>query len=190
MVPLAELWLPILLSAVFVFIVSSILHVLVPLHKDDFARLPGETQLLEAMRNQNVQPGSYMFPCGESIKDMATPEMIEKCNKGPVGIMTVTVSGPPAMGKNLAMWFIYSVVVGIFVAYIAGQGLARGAEYMAVFRMTAATAILVYAVSYIVDSIWKWQKWGTTIKFVFGGVLYGLATAGTFAWLWPEAAAS
>ena len=187
MIPLTELWLPILVSAVFVFIVSSILHMVIPIHKGDFAKLPGEEQLLEAMRNQNVQPGSYMFPCGESIKDMGTPEMIEKCNKGPVGIMTVTVSGPPGMGKNLVMWFIYSVVVGIFVGYIAGLGLDRGAAPMAVFRMTADAAILAYGVSAIVDSIWKWQKWGTTIKFVFDGVLYGLATAATFAWLWPDA---
>ena len=188
MIPLTELWLPILLSAVFVFIASSILHMVIPIHKGDFAKLPGEEKLLDAMRGQGVQPGSYMFPCGESMKDMSTPEMIEKCNKGPVGIMTVTVSGPPAMGKNLVMWFLYSVVIGIFVAYIAGLGLDRGAAFMAVFRMTAAAAILGYAASAIVDSIWKWQKWSITLKFIFDGLVYGLATAATFAWLWPEAA--
>ena len=145
MVPLAELWFPILLSAVFVFVVSSILHMVIPIHKDDFAKLPGEEKLLDAMQSQNLQPGSYMFPCAESMKDMGTPEMIEKCNKGPVGIMTVTVSGPPAMGKYLSMWFIYSIIIGIFVAYIAGLGLERGAESMTVFRMTAAAAVISVA---------------------------------------------
>ena len=185
---LAELWLSILLSAVFVFIVSSILHMVIPIHKGDFAKLPGEEKLLEAMRSENLQPGSYMFPCGESMKDMGTPEMIEKCNKGPVGIMTVTVNGPQAMGKYLVMWFMYSILIGIFVAYIAGLGLEHGASFMTVFRMTAAAAILGYAASAVVDSIWKYQRWGITLKFVFDGLLYGLTTAATFAWLWPDAA--
>ena len=187
MVPLTDLLFPILLSAVFVFIVSSILHMVIPIHKDDFAKLPGEEKLLEVMRSENLQPGSYAFPRADSMKDMGTPEMIEKCNKGPVGFMTVTVNGPPAMGKYLAMWFMYSIIIGIFVAYIAGLGLERGAEFLIVFRMTAAAAILGYAASSIVDSIWKYQRWGITMKFVFDGVLYGLATAATFAWLWPTA---
>ncbi len=40
----------------------------------------------------------------------------------------------------------------------------------------------------MVDSVWKGQKWGITMKFVFNGVLYGLTTAATFARLRPEAA--
>ncbi len=187
---LAELWLPILLSAVFVFVVSSILHMVIPIHKGDFKKLPGEDKVLEAMRAQSIAPGSYMFPCAESMKDMGTPEMIAKCNQGPVGIMTVTASGPPAMGKNLVMWFIYSVIIGIFVAYIAGLALERGAEYMAVFRLTATAGLLGYAAPAMVDSIWKWQKWSITMKFIFDGVCYGLTTAGTFAWLWPAAASA
>ena len=187
-VSVIDLLFPILLSAVFVFVVSTILHMVIPIHRGDFAKLPGEEQLLDAMRSQSLQPGSYMFPCAESMKDMGTPEMIEKCNKGPVGIMTVTVSGPPAMGKYLSMWFIYSIIIGIFVAYIVGLGLERGAESMLVFRMTAAAAILGYAASAMVDSIWKGQKWSITGKFIFDGVCYGLTTAATFAWLWPVAA--
>ena len=72
MVPLTELWFPILLSAVFVFLVSSILHMVIPIHKGDFKKMPGEDKVLEAMRSQNLQPGSYMFPCAESMKDMAS----------------------------------------------------------------------------------------------------------------------
>ena len=37
------------------------------------------------------------------------------------------------------------------------------------------------------DSWWKGVSWSSTLKYVFDGVLYGLATAGTFAWLWPAA---
>ncbi len=63
-----------------------------------------------------------------------------------------------------------------------------GADYMAVFRFTGTVAILAYAVCAVPDSIWKGQRWSVTIKFVFDGVVYGLATAGTFAWLWPDVA--
>ena len=70
MVPLAELWLPILLSAAAVFIVSSILHMVIPIHKGDFEKMPGEDKVLETMRSHDLQPGSYMFPCAESMKDM------------------------------------------------------------------------------------------------------------------------
>ena len=59
---LSELWLAILLSAVFVFIASSILHMVIPIHKNDFKKLGNEDSILEAMRSQGVQPGQYMFP--------------------------------------------------------------------------------------------------------------------------------
>ncbi len=188
MVPLIELWFPILLSAVFVFIVSSILHMVIPIHTNDYKKIPGEEKLLEAMRRENVQPGSYMFPHPPTPKDLSTPEMIEKFNQGPVGFVTVIPSGPPAMGKSLGLWFIYTIIIGVLLAYVAGLGLERGAGFLAVFRMTAAAAILGYAAPAMVDSIWKGQRWGISIKFIFDGVCYGLTTAATFAWLWPAAA--
>ena len=42
MVPLASLWLPVLLSSVIVFFASFILHMVLPWHKHDYARLPDE----------------------------------------------------------------------------------------------------------------------------------------------------
>ena len=51
---LADLWLPIVLSAVLVFVVSSILHMVIPIHKGDYKKLPGEDQVLESMRGAGV----------------------------------------------------------------------------------------------------------------------------------------
>lgn len=185
MIPLTDLWLPILLSAVFVFIVSSIIHMATPMHKGDFKKLPGEEKVLEAMRAQAVRPGTYMFPCAESMKDCGSPEMIEKFKRGPVGFVTVTPTGAPGMGKNLVQWFLYSILIGVFVAYVTALGLDRGAVYMSVFRLAGTVAILGYAMGALPDSIWKGQKWSITLKFVFDGVVYGLVTGGTFGWLWP-----
>lgn len=187
MISLAELWLPILLSAVLVFVVSSIIHMATPMHKGDFRKVPGEDKVMDAIRNQAIAPGTYMFPCAESMKDMGTPEMIEKCKRGPVGFLTVVPSGAPGMGKNLIQWFMYSVLIAVFVAYAGTLVLDRGAAYATVFRFTGTVAILGYALGGIPDSIWKGQRWSITFKFVIDGVLYGLVTAGTFGWLWPAA---
>ncbi len=188
MIPMSELWLPILLSAVFVFIVSSILHMVIPIHKGDFKKMPGEEKVLAEMRAQGLRPGSYAFPCCESMKDMASPQMIEKCNLGPVGFMTVNPNGPCNMGKSLVLWFLYSILISAFVAHLAAQGLHRGEPFKFVFHMTALAATLGYAVGNFPESIWKGQPWSITLKFVFDGVLYGITTGLTFAWLWPAAA--
>ncbi len=113
-VELMDLWLPILLSAVLVFVASSILHMAIPIHKADYKKLAGEADVLAAMRGQGVEPGSYVFPCAGTMKEMSTPEMIEKMNLGPVGFMTVIPNGPMAMGKSLVAWFLYSIVIAVF----------------------------------------------------------------------------
>ena len=188
MIELSDLWLPILLSAVFVFIASSILHMALPIHKGDYKKLPTEDRVLEAMRNEGVAVGTYMFPCPDSMKDMGSPEMLEKYGRGPVGFMTILPNSAPAIGKSLIQWFFYSVLIGLFVAYVAKLGLTHEAGYSAVFRMTGAVALLAYAVAYFPDSIWKGQPWSNTLKFMFDGAIYGLVTAATFAWLWPDGA--
>jgi hypothetical protein len=187
MVALLDLWLPILLSAVFVFVVSSVLHMLIPLHRKDYGKLPDEDGLLAAMRSAKVTPGSYMFPLGSSMKDMASPEMLERQKLGPVGFMTIVPNGPYAMGKALGQWFVLSLVISLFVAYVGSFALEPGAEYLAVFRLTGTIAVVVYALGNVTDSIWKGVRWGITAKFVFDGVCYGLVTGGAFGWLWPGA---
>lgn len=184
---LAALWLPILLSAVFVFIVSSIIHMATPLHKSDYGQIENESAVMEAMRQANVQPGHYMFPLASCMKESGTPEHVAKMNLGPVGFMTVLPNGPMGMGKSLAMWFVFSLIVSVFSAYLTSLALDPGAHYLSVFRIAGTVAILGHAFTHFTDSIWKGLSWGITFKFIFSGILYGLVTAGTFAWLWPAA---
>ena len=185
MVSLTDLWLPIVLSAVFVFVASSIMHLVLTYHRKDYGKLEAEADVLEAIRNAGVKPGDYSFPCPENPKDMNSPEMLAKYNEGPVGIMTVLPTGPPAMGKSLVQWFIYSLVVGVFVAYLTGRTVSADAHYLAVFRVAGASAFLGYSVALVQDSIWKGQNWVTTIKHVLDGFVFALLTAGCFGWLWP-----
>jgi len=185
---MAELWMPIVLSAVFVFLVSSVLHMLLPIHKGDFARLPDEEGTRAALRAAGVGPGDYVSPCPSSMKEMASPEMMKQYEDGPVFMLTVMPSGPPAMGRSLGQWFVFSVVVSAIAGYVTSLALPHGAPYMQVFRIAGTVAIAIYATGNVSNSIWKGVAWSTTWKFVFDGVCYGLVTAGTFAWLWPAAA--
>ena len=114
MVPVMSLWLPILLSAVIVFVASSVIHMALGYHRGDYKKLPDEDGVTDALRKFAIPPGDYLFPYGGSPKAMKEPAFREKWNKGPVGLMTVIPSRPPTMGKSLVSWFIYCVVVGIF----------------------------------------------------------------------------
>ena len=186
MVPIHALWLPILLSAVIVFIASSILHMVIPLHKSDYRQLPDEEKVSDVLRSASVTPGPvYAFPhC--TMKDMKSPATIEKFKRGPVGFLTIRPSGPPAIGKNLVQWFVFSLVVSVFVAYITGRTRTPGTDYLEVFRVAGCTGFMAYGLGQFMDSIWKGQTWGVTIKHVIDGLIYGLLTAGTFGWLWPR----
>jgi hypothetical protein len=186
MVPITALWLPILLSAVIVFVASSIIHMLLPIHKSDYRQLPEEDRVLDTLRAAGVTPGrTYHFPyC--THKEMKSPEAVERFKRGPVGLLTLIPSGAPAMGKYLGQWFLYCVLIGVFVAYLTGRTLSRDTQYLDVFRVAGPTAFLGYAVAQIQDSIWKGQAWSVTLKHLFDGLIYGLLTAGTFGWLWPR----
>jgi hypothetical protein len=186
MVGFAALWLPILLSAVIVFVASSVIHMVLPWHKSDYPKLPNEDQVMNALRPLNIPPGDYMMPRPANRQDMNSPAFLDKMKKGPVAMLTVMPSGPPTMGKSLTQWFLFSVVVGVFAAYVAGRALPAGAPYLAVFRFVGVAAFLAYAGALWPISIWYRRAWTTTIKGTIDGLLYGLLTAGTFGWLWPR----
>lgn len=185
MVPALSLWLPILLSAVFVFVVSSIVHMVLPYHRTDFKPVPNEDQVQAALRPFNIPPGDYMLPMAAHPKQMAAPEFQEKLRQGPVALMTVYPNGPFAMGGSLAQWFVYCLVVSLFAAYLTGRAIGPGAEYLAVFRFAGTTAFVGYALALWQSTIWLKRSWTTTLKSTFDGFLYALVTAGTFGWLWP-----
>ena len=185
MVAMHTLWLPILLSAVIVFVASSIMHMVLPYHRSDYKKLPEEDKVLAALRPLNLSRGLYIFPFA-THKDIKSPEMIEKQKAGPVGTMTVFPSGPADMGMYLVKWFMYCLVIGVFTAYLTGRVLAPGTNYLAVFRVAGTVSFMAYGVGQLNDSIWKGQPWSNTIKHFIDGLIFALLTAGTFGWLWPH----
>lgn len=186
MVGLSALWLPILISAVIVFVASSLIHMVLPWHKSDYPKLRNEPQVLDALRPLAIPPGDYLMPCPSSRQEMASPEFKDKMARGPVVMMTVFPSGPMSMGRNLALWFVYCLVIGVFAAYITGRALPSGVVYLRVFRFAGATAFIGYSAALWQMSIWYRRSWITTIKATVDGLIYALLTAGTFGWLWPR----
>lgn len=186
MVPLTSLLIPVLVSAVIVFVASSIIHMLLAYHRSDWRKLPNEDELLDALRRFNIAPGDYMAPHAGGPEGMKRPEFVEKMAKGPIVLLTLAPGGPPAMGASLLLWFLYSVVVSVFAGYLASRALAPGADYLAVFRFVGTSAFMGYSLALLQHSIWYKRNWVTTLKSVFDGLVYGLLTAGTFGWLWPR----
>ena len=180
------LWLPILLSAVIVFIVSSLIHMVLPWHKSDYPKLANEDKVMDALRPLAIPPGDYMVPRPSNRNDMRSSEFAEKLKKGPVLMMSVWPNGPMQMGSTFFLWFVYAAVVGLFAAYVAGRALPIGADYLAVFRFAGVAAFLGYSLALWQMSIWYHRPWSTTIKATVDGLIYALLTAGVFGWLWPR----
>ena len=186
MVGILALWLPILLSAVIVFVVSSIVHMVLPWHKGDYPRLPNEDQLRNAVRPLSIPPGDYMVPRPASREDMRSPQFAEKMNEGPNMVLTILPNGPWSMMRNFTQWFLYGVVVSVFAAYITGRALPPGSPYLAVFRFVGTTAFVGYSLALWQMTIWYRRSWSITLKATIDGLIYALLTAGTFGWLWPR----
>ncbi len=94
--------------------------------------------------------------------------MTAKLERGPVGMLTVLPSGPPAMGKALT-----------------GRTVAAGAGFLAVFRVSGTAACLAFSAAVPIDSIWLGRSWSTTFKHVLDGLVYAVVAGALFGWLWP-----
>jgi len=184
MTTVLSLWLPIVASAVAVYIASTLIHMVIGYHKNDVGAVPDERKVADAMRPFAIPPGDYVMPHGHA-KEMNTPEFIQKTREGPVAIMTILPNEPMRMGKSLVLWFGYALVVGAVAAYVAGSTLSIGAEYGEVFRVAAAVAFAGYSLGVLQASIWWGRSWGFTLRTVADGLVYGLLTGGVFGWLWP-----
>jgi len=134
-------------------------------------KVPNEDRVMDALRPLAIPPGDYMVPRPSSREDMRSPEFAEKIRKGPVMILTVVPSGPMSMGRNLVLWFLYCVVVGLLAAYVAGRALPVGAAYLRVFQFVGVTAFVGYSVALWQMSIWYRRAWSATIKATVDGLI-------------------
>ncbi|HEX6929946.1 MAG TPA: hypothetical protein VF267_11880 [Gammaproteobacteria bacterium] len=187
MVSLAQLWLPILLSAVGVFVASSVLHMLLKFwHTPDYKGFSNEDEVRAAVRAGKPAAGIYMLPfC--SPENMNSPEMRQKFEEGPVGVMFLRRTGMANMGVTLAQWFVFTVIVSVIAAHIAAVTLSAGAPGERVFHVVGVITFMAYALGVVPYAIWWGQTWSSIFKDIVDGLVYGAITGALFAWLWPAA---
>ena len=185
MVAIASLWLPIVLAALAVFVVSAVMHTVLGYHWNDFRAVPNQGALMDALRPMQLPPGDYAVPKANDMRHMRTPEYKALYERGPVLLMNVSAGGM-SIGKNLVQWFVYLLVVGFCCAYIAGRELHPGADYLTVFRLVGFTAFMGYALALPQASIWYRRNWRVTVIEMIEGLVYAGLTAGMFGWLWPK----
>jgi len=185
MIDVTLLWLPVLVSAVLVFVVSSVFHMLTPWHKGDYASVPREDDVMQALRPFGLQPGDYMMPRPSSMEEMKSTAFADKARLGPKIVMTVLPGGSMSMGKNLIGWFLYLVVVAAIVGCLDALALHPDAHHHDVFHLTAIAAFLGYAAALWQMTIWYNRSIGTTIRSTIDGAIYAIITAAVFSYFWP-----
>jgi hypothetical protein len=182
---LLSLWLPILLSAVVVFVISSLIHMVVKWHSSDYGTLPNEDAVRAAIRAGNPAPGRYVVPQCKEMKDMASEAMKKKYQEGPVGHITLLPNGQPNMGKYLGLWFLWSLAIATVAAYLAAiiftldPAHARGAA-----KLVGAVSFIAHGFGTVSESIWGGRPWSQSVKYLLDAALYAVGSAFVFYWLW------
>lgn len=179
-----ELWMPIVLSGVAVFILSALAWTVMPHHKTEWRKLANEDAVLDALRAGGVSPGLYSFPHATDMKEMGNPDFVARMQRGPMGYLTVAPNGPPAMGPMMAKSLVYNLVVALFVGYVLWNTVAPDAEYLQVFRVAGTVTFMACALGSVPDSIWFGKPWRSYALHVADALAYALVTAGIFGWLW------
>ena len=177
-------WLPILCATVAVFLASWIVWMLLPHHKNDWAPFENEEDVLAVIGAGIRGPGQYQFPYVDP-KHMKDPELMKKCDRGPVGTVVVWKGNPLHMGKSLLLHFVHTLILAALVAFACYKILAFGTQYLSVFKMATFFAVLAYAGAGPTQAIWFGRPWGVVLKEMADGVFYALVMASVLAFFWP-----
>jgi hypothetical protein len=183
---LLALWLPILLSAVVVFAISSAVHMVIKWHAPDYRGFSNEDAVRDAIRAGHPSPGRYVLPyCGD-MKEMGSDVMLKKYREGPVGHLTLAPAGPPGMGKALGLWFLFTLVIAVVAAAVVTQVFGLDPTRAgAAARLVGVVSFIAYGFGTITESIWMVRPWFSSAKYLLDAALYATGSALVFFWLWP-----
>lgn len=185
--PFGSLWLSVVVSAVAVWLVSSILHMVLKYHRADYKQLASEDEVGPALRKAAAAPGVYHIPYCTEPAQMKDPAMLKRYEEGPVALLTVMRNGPPAMGRYLVQWFLFCLLVSITVGYVARHTLGFASGGLEILRLTGTVAFIAYGFGHFQDSIWRGIPWANSLRGLVDGAIYGLVTGVVFRLLWPGA---
>lgn len=185
--PFGSLWLPVVVSAVAVWLVSAVLHMVLKYHRADHRQLQNEDAVAPALRAAVPGPGVYMMPWCSDPSQMKDPAVRKRYEDGPVAILTVMPNGMPNMGKYLGLWFLFCLLISFVTSYVARHALNPGAYGMEVLRLTGTVAFIAYGFGYFQDSIWKAIPWSNSLRGILDAAVYALVTGLVFRFFWPAA---
>jgi len=182
---LPQLWLPILTTAVFVFIASSLIHMVFKWHNADYKKIANEDDVRNVLRASPLAPGQYVLPHCQDMKDMQTEGMMQKYREGPVGLLVILANGTPNMGKLLSQWFLLNLVVAALAACLAVQSFSLQGNSHQAGHLVGMTSFLAYGAGSVCNGIWWGKPWISVAKDLLDALIYGTISALTFMWLWP-----
>ncbi|ANO51388.1 hypothetical protein [Woeseia oceani] len=176
-----SLWMPIIASAVLVWIVSAIVWMVMPWHKKDWSAVPNESGARAALKG--LASGMYMLPYCTDPKQLDDPEVRKKYEEGPIAWITVAPNGLPKMGGKLLLSFVFYLLVGVVCAYILTRTGTALDDYLQVFRVAGTIAFISYSFAYVQESTWFQRPWSVTARNFLDALIYALLTGGVFGWL-------
>ncbi len=183
---LLSLWLPILLSAVVVFVISSLVHMVFKWHAPDYHGFANEEAVRAAIRAGNPAPGQYVVPYCADMKEMGSEAMVKKYREGPVGHFALGSSGTPNMGKHLGLWFLWSLAVAVVAAFLASRLIGWDhAHARAAAKLVGAVTFIAHGFGNVSESIWMMRPWPATARYLLDAALYAAGSGLVFLWLWP-----
>jgi hypothetical protein len=183
---LAQLWLPIVLSGIGIFVASSVIHMLLKWHSAEYGQIGNEDAVRVAINAGQPKPGQYMLPYCTDPKQFGEPDMKRKLQEGPVGIIVLKPPGMFAMGPMLLQWFVYVTALSFVVGYLAAHSLGAGAPFLHVFRLVWTVAYLAFLCGSIQNAIWMGKPWKHVMTDALDAAIYGAVSGALFGWLWPH----
>ena len=182
---LLSLWLPILATAVLVFVASSLIHMVFKWHNSDYRKVANEDDVRAAIRAGSPAPGQYILPHCMDMKEMQSEAMMKKYTEGPIAFITIKKNGPPTMGTPLVLWFILSVVVAAVAGMLACFAFGLKADPRQAGHLVGMVTFMAYATGSVTMGVWMAKPWGSVAKDVLDSLIYAVISALVFMWLWP-----
>ncbi len=182
---LLQLWMPIVVTAVAVFIASSLIHMVFKWHNSDYRKLANEDAVRAAISAGSPAPGQYILPHCQDMKDLHGEEMQQKYRDGPIGFLTVRKNGPPSLGGSLLQWFVFNLALAVIAAAIALQTYGLHGEPHRAGHLVGMLSLLAYGGSSVQAGIWMGKPMGSVVKDMLDAFIYATVSALVFMWLWP-----
>jgi hypothetical protein len=180
---LTTLWLPVLLSAAAIWVISTIVGMALPHHKQDWIGIPDEDGFMDYIRRSGIKPGNYLFPDFRSREALKSEKVETALKAGPVGHLSVW-NTPVTMGGKMVATFIVYLVVSILIAYLTRVALPGAAPFAKVFQVAATAGVLAYCFASIPNALWFGAYKRTIVASIIDGIVFGLITGAIFACLW------